>query len=109
MYPTGRRDFIDEHGHSHAICNQCRDLMEIERVVRNLPSFSLPDEVNDDNDENGRTSVWGLDAPLWNLNAFSQLDFSKSELWNDRTQRLVDDFRSDLATSALSEMQPNSA
>src|SRR5579859_2226939 len=96
MYPTVRRDFVDEHGHSHAICNQCRDLMEIERVVRNLSSFSLPDEVNDDNDGNGRTSAWGLDAPLWSLNASSQLDFSLSELWNDRTQRLADGFRSDL-------------
>jgi len=64
--------------------------------VRNLSSFSLPDEVNDDNDGNGRTSAWDLDAPLWSLNASSQLDFSLSELWNDRTQRLVDGFRSDL-------------
>jgi hypothetical protein len=91
-----RWDFIDEHGHSHAICNRCRDLMEMEHVVRNLSSFSLPDEVNDDNDGNGRTLVWGLDTPLWNLNASSQLDFSKSELWDDRTQRLVNGFRSSL-------------
>jgi hypothetical protein len=70
--------------------------MEMEHVVRDLSSFSLPDEVNDDNDGNGRTPVWGLDAPLWNLNASSQLDFLKSELWNDRTQRLVDGFRSSL-------------
>jgi len=102
MYPTVRRDFIDEYGHSHAICNRCRQLMEIERVVKDLSSFSLPDEVNDDNDGNGRsTSMWGFDAPLWNLNASSQLDFSKSELWTDRTQRLVDGFRSDLEVCQL--------
>jgi hypothetical protein len=86
IYPTVRRDFIDEHGHSHTICNRCHDLIEMEHVVRNLSSFLLPDEVNDDNDGNGCAPVWGLDAPLWNLNASSQLDFSKSELWDDRTQ-----------------------
>lgn len=72
MYPTVRRYFINEHGRSHAICNQCRHLMKMERVVRNLSSFSLPDEVNDENDGNGRTPMWGLDAS-------SQLGFSKSK------------------------------
>src|SRR5579859_1771566 len=72
MYPTIRQDFIDELGCPHAICNRCRDLIEMERIVRNLSSFSLPDEVNDDSDGNGRTSVWHLDEA-------SQLDFSRSE------------------------------
>ena len=96
MYPTVRRDFIDERGHTHATCNRCRDLIEMERIASNLSNFSFPDEVNDDNDGDGRTSVRGLDAPLWCLDASSQLDFSKSELWDDRTQRLVDGFRSSL-------------
>ena len=64
--------------------------------MRNLSSFSLPDEVNDDSDGNGHTSVWRLDAPLWRLDESSQLDFSRSELWNYTTQRLVDSFRSNL-------------
>ena len=74
-YPTVRQDFIDERGHIHATCNRCYDLVEMERIARNLSSFSPPDdEVNDDNGRNGPPPVWRLDAPSF------QLDFSKSEL-----------------------------
>ena len=91
-FPTVRRDFIDEHGRIYTICNRCRDVVEMQRIARDLSSFSVlsDDEVNDDNDRNGPLPVWRLNLPS------SQLDFSKSELWNDRTQRIVNGFRSNL-------------
>ena len=64
---------MDEHGHTHGTCNRCRDLIEMERIARNLSDFSFADEVNDENDGNGRTSVWGLDVLLWGLDTSSQL------------------------------------